>query len=74
MVKCPNEDERGHKTKCPRSSFFFFFLVFHFMKMEDMLCIENIGENTLASLFLTNSRDNIVGFVSSRKVVEGMYF
>jgi len=28
MVKCPNEDERGHKTKCPRSSFFFSFFFF----------------------------------------------
>jgi hypothetical protein len=66
--------KEGTRLSVQGRLFFFFFLVVNFMKMEDMLCIENIGENTLASLFLTNSRDNIVGFVSSRKVVEGMYF
>jgi hypothetical protein len=44
------------------------------MKMEDMLWIENIGESTLAPLFLTNFKINMVDFVSSHKVVEGMYF
>jgi hypothetical protein len=44
------------------------------MKMEDMLWIENIGKSTLVPLILTNFKTTMVDFVSSHKVVEGMYF
>jgi hypothetical protein len=37
--------------------------------MDDMLCIEDIVENTLAPPFLTNSRIEMVGFVDLHKVI-----
>ncbi len=80
MVKCPSEDGRGPKIRSSRLLFFCFFnFIFNSccsnsMKMEDMLRIENIGENTLVPLFLINLKINMLDFVSSHKVVEGMYF
>jgi hypothetical protein len=37
--------------------------------MEDMLWIEDIVESTSTSLFLTNSKVDMVGFVDLHKVV-----
>jgi hypothetical protein len=81
MVKCPNEDERGHKSRCPRlfiSLFFYLFFLFLLFKFYEngrhAIWIENIGESTLASLFFITLKINMVDFVSSHKVVEGMYF
>ncbi len=70
------------EPKCKLGSkaahFFVFFVLFHcflltccsnFMKMEDMLWIEDIVESTSTSPFLTTSRVDMVGFVDLHKVV-----
>jgi hypothetical protein len=51
--------------------YFIVFLVFlfNFVKMKDMLWIEDIVESTLALSFLTNFKVDMVGFVNLCKVV-----
>jgi hypothetical protein len=39
------------------------------MKMEEMLWIEDIVENTSAPPFWTNSRVDMIGFVYPQKVI-----
>ncbi len=62
-------------SKVPFFLFFFFFNAFfylccsNFVKMEKILCIEDIVKSTQASPFLTNSRIDMVSLVDPHKVV-----
>jgi hypothetical protein len=61
---------------CSFLHFFSFFLYFkknlccsNFMRMEEMLWIENINESTQAPPFLTNFRVDMASFVHPHKVL-----
>jgi hypothetical protein len=56
---------------------FCFFSLFHYffdyffsnsVRMEDMLCFENIDESTSTLPFLTNSKVDVAGFVNLQRV------
>jgi hypothetical protein len=67
------------QAKVKGCSFFHFFSLFHcffknaccsnFVRMEEMLWIEDIIESTQATPFLTNLKVFMVGFVHLHKVV-----